>query len=82
MWTRQHLRGGAPTGYALGWGLSDERGLHIVEHSGAQQGVSTHLAILPDRNLAVVVLMNLESGGARKLALEILFALAPPNQAR
>ncbi|MGD0578109.1 MAG: serine hydrolase domain-containing protein [Bryobacteraceae bacterium] len=82
MWTPQRLKNGALTGFGLGWDIAEEHGLHVIEKSGGQQGTNTHLVIAPDRNLAVSVLLNLEDGGARKLALDILAALASPAAAR
>jgi CubicO group peptidase (beta-lactamase class C family) len=82
MWTPQRLKTGAVTGFGLGWSIADERGLHVIEHSGGQQGANTHLVFAPDRHLAVAVLLNLEEGGAKNLALDILAALAAPAAAR
>lgn len=78
MWTPQRLKNGSPTGFGLGWEISQERGLHLIEHSGGQQGANDHLAFSPDRQLVVCVLMNLEDGGARKLTLDLFAALAAP----
>jgi CubicO group peptidase (beta-lactamase class C family) len=81
MWTPQRLKNGTLTGFGLGWNIADERGLHVIEHSGGQQGTNTHLVFAPDRHLAVAVLLNLEEGGAKNLAMDILAALAAPAAA-
>src|SRR6266852_1966781 len=36
---------GKLTGYALGWGTSDRIGIHVVAHTGGQQGTSTAFAL-------------------------------------
>jgi CubicO group peptidase (beta-lactamase class C family) len=72
----QELKNGQVTGYTLGWNVAEEHGLKIYQHSGGQQGTSTHVAFSIEKNLAVAVLMNLEDAPARRLANEILVALA------
>lgn len=47
-----------PEGYGLGWFLADEFGHRKVWHTGSMPGVSTMLALYPDDDVAVVVLMN------------------------
>lgn len=50
---------GAPiTGYGLGWRLSDYRGYLTYQHGGAADGMNTSLALVPDKNLGVVVVSN------------------------
>ena len=75
MWTQQKLKNGSETGYALGWVIAEEHGIHVIEHSGGQQGSNTHLMISPERNVAVAVLTNLEDGGAKRLATDILLSM-------
>ena len=48
-----HLRA-----YGLGWYLADYRDEKLVYHSGRIDGMSSYLALLPNRNLGVVVLTN------------------------
>jgi CubicO group peptidase (beta-lactamase class C family) len=81
MWTPQRLKGGAETGYGLGWVIGEEHGVRVIEHSGGQQGSNTHLVFVPERNIAVAVLTNLEDGGAKRLASDILFTLLNPPAA-
>ena len=40
MWTSLKTEDGKPTGYGLGWGILDKFGVHIVAHTGGQQGTS------------------------------------------
>jgi CubicO group peptidase (beta-lactamase class C family) len=75
MWTPQRLKNGRETGYGLGWVIGDEHGLRVVEHSGGQQGSNTHLILVPEKNVAIAVLTNLEDGGAKRLAMDILLSL-------
>jgi CubicO group peptidase (beta-lactamase class C family) len=51
-------------GYGLGWFLADKKGDLEVSHTGGLPGMLSKVAMLPDRNLGVVVLTNTESGGA------------------
>lgn len=82
MWTQQRLKNGAETGYGLGWVIGDEHGVRVIEHSGGQQGSNTHLMVSPERNLAVAVLTNLEDGGAKRLASDILLSLIGSTNGR
>ena len=56
---------GTPTHYGLGWilGIPPFEGLphlpNAVWHGGVQQGSTTAILILPDKNFAVVILSNL-----------------------
>ncbi|MDR3717732.1 MAG: serine hydrolase [Bryobacteraceae bacterium] len=75
MWTPQKLKNGAETGYGLGWVIGDEHGIRVIEHSGGQPGSNTHLVFVPEKNLAVAVLTNLEDSGAKRLATDILMSL-------
>jgi CubicO group peptidase (beta-lactamase class C family) len=45
--------------YGLGWFLSDYRGRKLVEHGGAIDGMRALVAMLPEENLGVVILTNL-----------------------
>ena len=49
MWTSLKTAEGKQTGYGLGWGILDKFGLHILAHTGGQQGTSTAFAVVPDR---------------------------------
>lgn len=82
MWTSLRTADGKETGYGLGWGIRDKFGLHILAHTGGQQGTSTALAVVPARNAGVVVLCNLDSVDTHELAMQILrIALdVPENQ--
>ena len=66
------------SGYGLGWfvGLTAD-GLRIAQHSGGTHGVSTVFVLVPEEQLAVVVLSNTDSLWPDTIAMEILSALIP-----
>jgi CubicO group peptidase (beta-lactamase class C family) len=68
MWTPQRLANGEATGYGLGWGLYRQDTLLVAEHSGTQQGIKSHLLIVPERMMVIAVLTNLEESGAPEIA--------------
>jgi serine beta-lactamase-like protein LACTB, mitochondrial len=77
MWTAQTTRDGKATGYGLGWGVGELKGHKEISHSGGQPGTSTKLTMLPDLNMAVVVMVNMEDSSATDLAEKILADLVP-----
>jgi CubicO group peptidase (beta-lactamase class C family) len=50
--------------YALGWNASDYHGQLLVAHAGALNGFRTNVALLPKRNLGIVILENVGRGTA------------------
>jgi len=72
MWTSLKTADDKMTGYGLGWGLVDKFGLHILAHTGGQQGTSTAFAVVPERRAGVVVLANMDNVDPGSLADEIL----------
>jgi CubicO group peptidase (beta-lactamase class C family) len=62
--------------YALGWGVKDFHGYLHVGHGGSLQGMTTHIALLPELNIAVVALTNQVSRASSALTSEILQAAA------
>lgn len=47
--------------YALGWRVFDYRGLRVIHHGGGVRGFRSEVALVPDRNIGVVVLFNEET---------------------
>ncbi len=45
--------------YGFGWGLSNYEGYRIARHSGATDGMTSLLVLVPEKNLGVVVASNL-----------------------
>jgi len=72
MWTSLKTADGKATGYGLGWGLADKFGVHILAHTGGQQGTSTAFALVPERRAGVVVLANIDNVDSGSLADQIL----------
>ena len=74
MWAPQKTRDGSANGYALGWGWGrgEKEGLHVVGHSGGQQGTSTYIMLDPERRDGVVILVNIDEVDAGKLAIEVM----------
>ena len=50
--------------YGLGWNISDYHGELLVSHGGALNGFRTNVALLPKRNLGIVILENVGRGTA------------------
>ncbi|MCB2195117.1 MAG: serine hydrolase [Bacteroidetes bacterium] len=44
--------------YALGWSTYDYNGVKIVEHNGGMPGYISKVALIPEKNLGVVILNN------------------------
>ena len=57
-WRRQRLD---DAGYALGWRVYEYAGHRVVFHAGAVQGYRGAMALMPERDLGVVLLWNGES---------------------
>lgn len=78
MFTPQKTNDGKATSYGLGWVVSKRGQWTVIMHSGAQQRVSTHLAMIPDRGFAVALMCNLEGcrldGVAARIAQIVLDA--------
>ncbi len=68
MLTSQKLRDGKETNYGLGWSVQTVNNQKLVGHSGAQQRVSTFLHMIPARNFAVAIMVNVEDTRLRLLA--------------
>ncbi len=57
--------------YGLGWGIGNNEGIRTIGHSGGQAGTSTMLTIMPDHDLDVAVMCNLQRAPSGILAFEI-----------
>ncbi|MBX6311497.1 MAG: serine hydrolase [Isosphaeraceae bacterium] len=69
-----------PTGYGLGFSLSEHEGHREVLHVGAMPGVSALLYLRPDDHSAVALLSNLEKQAAALLDLAREIADALPRE--
>jgi CubicO group peptidase (beta-lactamase class C family) len=52
------------SGYALGWFVNDYHGVKLVHHSGGILGMVSKVVLVPEENLAMVILTNQQSGYA------------------
>jgi CubicO group peptidase (beta-lactamase class C family) len=48
--------------YALGWSVTDYRGVKVVGHDGAVLGSQATVALLPDKNVGIFIAANSEDG--------------------
>ena len=60
--------------YALGWGVSTFYGEPMLSHGGGVWGVTTFIAVLPERNLAVFASNNQMSVAPRAVVNDIIDA--------
>lgn len=58
-WRRERL---SSAGYALGWRVFKYAGRDVIFHGGAVQGYRTAMAMMPGKDIGVVLLWNSESG--------------------
>ena len=65
-WTLQKTRDGQAIPYALGWRIAERNGMREVFHGGSAAGFSTFLYLLPEKNVAVVLMANLELLGQKQ----------------
>jgi CubicO group peptidase (beta-lactamase class C family) len=82
-WTPARLNDGSATQYGFGWMVGDFGGHRFVQHSGAWQGFTSHIARYLDDRLTVVVLANRSQAAPMLIADQIaghyIPALAPPK---
>ena len=48
--------------YALGWDVSDYRGVKVVGHDGAVLGSQATIALVPGKNIGIFIAANSEDG--------------------
>jgi CubicO group peptidase (beta-lactamase class C family) len=63
--------------YKLGWSVNDIYGFKVVSHGGGMPGVTTNLRILPEENIAVVVLCNRQGINLGQIIHSLLSSLLP-----
>lgn len=68
-WRRERLTG---AGYGLGWRVYNYAGQRIVFHGGAVQGYRGAIALVPGRDLGIVLLWNGESAAPNGMLPTIL----------
>lgn len=76
-WRRERL---GAAGYGIGWRVYDYAGHRVVFHGGAVQGYRASIALVPERDLGVVILWNSTSGvpsGLMPTILDSAIGLTP-----
>jgi CubicO group peptidase (beta-lactamase class C family) len=64
------------SGYGIGWFVGiTEGGIRIAQHSGGTLGIGSVLALVPEEDLAVVVLSNTDGQWSDMILIEILCTL-------
>ncbi|MEJ2205991.1 MAG: serine hydrolase [Gemmatimonadota bacterium] len=67
--------------YGLGWTLQDYRGRLVVRHGGSLDGMRTHVALMPEEDVGVVVLTNLNVSVVPQLvAFHVLDRFLAPRE--
>jgi len=61
--------------YALGWSVWDYHGTRVVEHAGGMPGYISQLTLLPEKNIAIIILTNTLSSFPTGLEYHILSQL-------
>lgn len=67
--------GGHFYAYALGWRVQDMNGKLVVHHTGSLSGMYAWVALIPEDDVAMVVLMNRSAGVARQA---LIYSLLKP----
>jgi CubicO group peptidase (beta-lactamase class C family) len=68
IWTPVTLNNGKSHPYGFGWFLNEVHGHKLIEHGGAWQGFTSHIARYVDDRLTVIVLTNLAGGNPTAIA--------------
>lgn len=58
--------------YGLGVFVTKKNGLTVVDHGGGIEGFNTHLAYVPEKKIAVVVLSNVNGGAPDQMGGQLL----------
>ena len=59
--------------YGLGWTLQDYRGRKVVRHGGSLDGMRTQVGLIPEEDLGVVVITNLNNSWIPQVVLFHVF---------
>ncbi len=71
--------------YGMGWMITAYRGHRLLHHGGGIDGFVSHVALLPDDNIGIVVLTNYPTGFPQSAVLDIadrLLGLDPLNHSK
>lgn len=62
---------GASMGYAMGWFVENVGSVKVVSHSGNVPDFSSYMAIIPEQNKALVLLLNADNYGLPPVLAEV-----------
>jgi len=68
MWTPVKLNDGMSRPYGFGWAFGNVGGHKLIEHGGAWQGFTTHIARYVDDKLTIIVMTNRAGANPGKIA--------------
>jgi D-alanyl-D-alanine carboxypeptidase len=77
--TEVRLKNGAPTGYALGLGVSNQSGRRIWGHGGGTSGFISSNTTYPDDRMAITVFTNQDDPAAHEIAQNLQRILKEPK---
>lgn len=60
-------------GYGLGWFVRDYRGRKVVEHGGNTDGMTAQIGLLPEENLGIVIMSNMNNTPAPQALMYRVF---------
>ena len=75
--SRNPARESADSNYGIGWVIQEEGGYHTIQHSGSASGVSSNFILLPEQNMGIVMLANIDGGVRSSLQYDVLKTLLP-----
>ncbi len=70
------------TGYGLGWGLREYKGYRVSQHSGATDGMTSFLLLMPEKDLGIIVASNLYCSFRPAVIYTILDAILETEEAK
>jgi hypothetical protein len=76
-WTPATLKDGRRYPYGFGWGLAEQRGQPVIEHTGSWQGFRAALVRYPEQQLAIAVLANAAQGNPATIARTVAGLVEP-----
>ena len=76
-WTPVTLQDGRRYPYGFGWGLAEQRGQPVIEHTGAWQGFTAAIVRYPEQQLAVAVLTNAAQANPGTIARSVAGLVEP-----
>jgi CubicO group peptidase (beta-lactamase class C family) len=71
LWTNSVNLPGKPQ-IGASWFLEDHKGMKIVSHSGGDTGFRSHLLLVPEKNISVMVACNYELGRTEDIGFAVL----------